>query len=41
MRERIALLGGRCTVESYIGIGTRVVAEIPFAPTVDGRPHAE
>ena len=39
MRERIALLGGRCTVASYLGVGTRVVVEIPFAPAVDGRPH--
>jgi signal transduction histidine kinase len=41
MRERIALLGGRCTVESYLGIGTRVVAEVPLGSPMDGCPHEE
>ena len=39
MRERIALLGGRCTVESYVGIGTRVVAEVPLVPAVEATGH--
>lgn len=30
MRERIVLLGGRFTVESQPGVGTRVVAEVPL-----------
>ncbi len=30
MRERIALLGGRCTVSSRPGEGTRVLAEVPL-----------
>jgi signal transduction histidine kinase len=35
MRERVALLGGRCEVHSRPGAGTRVVAEVPLsAPTV-------
>ena len=41
MRERIASLGGRCTVESYLGVGTRVVAEVPVGPAADGRPHEQ
>ena len=36
MRERIASLGGHCTVESYVGVGTRVIAEIPLLPAADG-----
>ena len=35
MRERLALLGGRCTVESDLGVGTRIVAEVPLVPTVE------
>jgi signal transduction histidine kinase len=30
MQERVALLGGRCTVRSRPGAGTRVVAELPL-----------
>jgi signal transduction histidine kinase len=30
MRERVALLGGRCEVKSRPGAGTRVVAEVPL-----------
>lgn len=30
MEERIALLGGRCTVHSRPGGGTRVIAEVPL-----------
>jgi signal transduction histidine kinase len=30
MRERIALVGGQCKIESKIGMGTRVIAEIPL-----------
>ena len=30
MQERVALLGGRCRVQSRPGAGTRVVAEIPL-----------
>ena len=31
MRERVALLGGRCQVDSRPGAGTRVVAWVPLA----------
>jgi signal transduction histidine kinase len=30
MRERVALLGGRCEVHSQPGAGTRIVAEVPL-----------
>ena len=52
MQERVALLGGRCRVQSRPGAGTRVVAEVPLgtgpaAPAADaalaspqGRPAA-
>jgi signal transduction histidine kinase len=30
MRERVALVGGQCVIESEIGVGTRIVAEIPL-----------
>jgi signal transduction histidine kinase len=37
MRERVALLGGRCAAEGRPGAGTRVVAEVPLpAPVVGG-----
>jgi signal transduction histidine kinase len=29
MRERIALIGGRLTIESRQGAGTTIVAEVP------------
>jgi signal transduction histidine kinase/CheY-like chemotaxis protein len=40
MHERIALLGGRCTVRSTLGAGTRVTAEVPVptARPVAARP---
>ena len=31
MRERVALLGGRMTVESSEGAGTMLTAEVPLA----------
>jgi signal transduction histidine kinase len=31
MNERVALLGGRLTVESTSGAGTTVVAEVPLS----------
>jgi signal transduction histidine kinase len=37
MQERVALLGGRCAVESQPGEGTRVIAEVPLVPPVQGR----
>ena len=36
MHERIALLGGRCTVRSRVGAGTRVVIEVAAPPAVRG-----
>ncbi len=33
MRERARLLGGQLTIDSVPGSGTRLVAEIPFAPS--------
>jgi signal transduction histidine kinase len=36
MRERMALLGGRCRISSRPGAGTRVVAEVPLR-SADGR----
>jgi signal transduction histidine kinase len=36
MRERIALLGGRCDIDSEIGVGTRVIATVPL-PVADQR----
>jgi PAS domain S-box-containing protein len=33
MRERTRLLGGQLTIDSAPGSGTRLVAEIPFAPS--------
>ena len=41
MRERCALLGGRCEVRSRPGAGTRIVAEVPLRPApgpVDAAP---
>ena len=29
MRERVTLLGGKCTLESLPGEGTRILIEIP------------
>jgi len=37
MRERVAWLGGRCTVRSRPGAGTRIVVEVPL-PTPNGGP---
>lgn len=34
MQERVALLGGHCTVHSQPGAGTRVIAEVPLAARV-------
>jgi signal transduction histidine kinase len=31
MHERVALLGGHCTVSSQPGDGTQVIAEVPLA----------
>lgn len=41
MRERMALLGGRLSVSSEPGAGTRVLAELPLVaqPLVDGAAH--
>jgi signal transduction histidine kinase len=37
MHERVALLGGHCTVNSQPGAGTQVIAEVPLArPVVAG-----
>ena len=36
MRERIAMLGGRWSIESQPGIGTRVRAEIPLRGAMEG-----
>jgi signal transduction histidine kinase len=30
MRERVRLLGGVLTIESALGMGTRIVAELPL-----------
>ena len=30
MRERVAMLGGRCLVESHPGVGTRVSVAVPL-----------
>jgi signal transduction histidine kinase len=38
MRERVALLGGRCEVKSRPGAGTRVMAEVPLPAS--GEAHA-
>jgi signal transduction histidine kinase len=38
MQERIALLGGRCTIESRIGHGTTVTALVPVAVGGDREP---
>jgi signal transduction histidine kinase len=41
MRERVALLGGRCAAEGRPGAGTRVVAEVPLpVPAVGAAAHA-
>jgi signal transduction histidine kinase len=34
MHERVALLGGHCTVNSQPGAGTQVIAEVPLARPV-------
>ncbi len=36
MQERVALLGGRCTVRSRPGAGTRVLAEVPLPAVAQG-----
>jgi signal transduction histidine kinase/DNA-binding response OmpR family regulator len=36
MQERVALLGGRCTIHSRLGTGTRVVAEVPVPAGAQG-----
>jgi PAS domain S-box-containing protein len=36
MRERAALVGGECEIQSSPGNGTRVVTEIPTAPSPEG-----
>jgi signal transduction histidine kinase len=36
MRERMALVGGRCKVTSHFGEGTRVVATVPLPPSSEG-----
>jgi signal transduction histidine kinase len=36
MRERLALIGGRLTVESSPRAGTTLVAEVPVAETPEG-----
>ncbi|MGE5816097.1 MAG: ATP-binding protein [Acidobacteriota bacterium] len=42
MRERLALLGGTCTVESQRGNGTRVVIHLPLGPkTLASAEHAQ
>jgi signal transduction histidine kinase len=41
MRERIALLGGRCLVRSRPGAGTRVVVEAPVPPLRRGTSDGE
>jgi signal transduction histidine kinase len=33
MRERAEQLGGRLTITSSLGAGTRIVAELPDVPT--------
>jgi signal transduction histidine kinase len=40
MRERVAMLGGRCLVESHPGAGTRVSVAVPLVPpTAEGTAH--
>jgi two-component system sensor kinase len=41
MRERARLLGGRLTVESAPGMGTRLTAELPLAEPPRGRDNDE
>jgi signal transduction histidine kinase len=36
MKERVALLGGRCTIRSRLGAGTRVVADVPLPAVAQG-----
>ena len=38
MQQRVAWLGGQCTVESHPGAGTRVLVEVPL-PAADGGAH--
>jgi signal transduction histidine kinase len=38
MQQRVAWLGGQCTVESRPGAGTRVLVEVPL-PSADGGAH--
>ena len=40
MRERVAMLGGRCLVESHPGVGTRVSVAVPLEPP-GAVPHPE
>jgi signal transduction histidine kinase len=36
MRDRIEALQGQLTIESRVGVGTSVRAELPLAPSVAG-----
>src|SRR5437016_12415653 len=38
MQQRVAWLGGQCTVQSRPGAGTRVLVEVPL-PAADGGAH--
>ena len=38
MQQRVAWLGGQCTVASRPGAGTRVLVEVPL-PAADGGVH--
>lgn len=38
MQERIALVGGHCTIESQSGVGTWIIATMPLQPFVDEEP---
>ena len=41
MRDRITALGGRISVDSSPGAGTRVVAEVPVATRTEGNGHGD
>jgi signal transduction histidine kinase len=41
MQERVALLGGTCSICSVPGVGTTVMAEVPLSGPAGGSSHDE